>query len=383
MQKGSSRTLNVRRELLDALAEKGSVRAFFASIILSILIPLYLVIARAAGLWGNYSTHMTNFLAILEVIQLAFIGRGYFMIVKRGVGVGQDICRFYYVLTFAMFAGISGTLHSISGSMLMYVLTALFMIVVPMWDVKEKLVFPAMFAVDNIISLAISHAGGREYFELIVMCLCAGAVSFVLQNRMLEHERVLLKLKDKTISSEKDPLTGLTNRRGLERKISVLWPYCVRNKTPIGIIEMDIDFFKKYNDRFGHPAGDKCLKMVARAIKQSAKRNTDIAARTGGEEFIVYVQGMNEKELIDLAMIIRNNIAELRIPHAYTAVSNYVTVSMGIATMIPGNASSFDTLYEKADKALYAAKSNGRNCVVLNGNIYGRMKKGIGTQISV
>lgn len=382
MKTGPSRSLKVRRELLDALTEKGSVRAFLASVVLSFVIPIVLIIGRATGGFGMYATSMTVLLSVLLVLQLAFVGRGYLMIVKRGTGVGVDVCRLYYIISFALFAGISGIFHALRSSLLMYVLSAFFMVLVPMWDTKERLVFPVMFFADNMISLIISRAGGGAFGELAIICAVAAVASYAVQRHLFEHERLLLKLKDKTISSEKDPLTGLTNRRGLERRISVLWPYCVRNRTPIGIIELDIDFFKKYNDRFGHPAGDKCLKMVARAIKQSARRDTDISARTGGEEFIIYVQGMNEREIIDFAMSIRNNIAELRIPHAYTAVSNYVTVSAGVATMLPDNSNSFDMLYEKADRALYAAKSNGRNCIVYNGCIYGRMKHGMGTQIS-
>ena len=95
-------------------------------------------------------------------------------------------------------------------------------------------------------------------------------------------------------------------------------------------VEIDIDFFKKYNDRFGHPAGDKCLKEVAHAIKNTAKRSVDITARTGGEEFIIFVQNMTEAELVEFAMKVRKNVADLKIAHAYAGVSEYVTVSMGL-----------------------------------------------------
>lgn len=381
MKKDNGRSLEYRREMSETLAEKGSVRVFLSSIILTLLIPIYLLVAHFSRSFGNHVTLGRVVLAVTLITQLVIVGRGYFGIVKRGMGIERTLCHVYYFITLVSCSIISGIDYAVNGSFLMYMLSTLYLVMVPIWAGRDMFVFPSIAAVANLITILAFHGRARAVVDVLLISAVAFGISMWLQSYYLEHERVVLKLRDKTISSERDPLTGLTNRRGLERRISVLWPFCMRNKTDVAIIELDIDFFKKYNDRYGHPAGDKCLKMVARAIKQSAKRNTDITARTGGEEFIIFVQGMNERELVDFAMLVRSNIADLRIPSANPALANYVTVSMGIAIATPSIENNFDVLYEKADKALYAAKNNGRNCIVYNGKIYGRMKNGLGTQI--
>jgi len=169
----------------------------------------------------------------------------------------------------------------------------------------------------------------------------------------------------------------------LKKKAELIWSYCQRRKVPVGIIALDIDFFKKYNDKFGHLEGDKCLKVIANTLKESAKRSSDIVTRTGGEEFLVFVQDITPKEILTLALNIRKNIEEQTIIHAYCGISKYVTVSMGISTTIPKFNYEFNDLYDEADRALYQAKKNGRNCIVFDGNLYGRMKDGMSQVIGM
>lgn len=269
-----------------------------------------------------------------------------------------------------------------TGSWLFYFLTAAYAALVPVMAAGMRRIFLGIVAAGITVSVAVSNPSARNIVDVLIVGVAAFAVGELVQNYIAEHVRTEISLRDKTITADKDPLTGLMNRRGLAKSASVLWPYCARTATSVGIIEIDIDFFKRYNDRFGHPAGDKCLKQIAKTVKQCANRNSDITARTGGEEFLIFVQGMGEEEITEFAIKIRNAVNELKIAHAYAGVSKYVTVSMGIAVTVPDALNSFDALYEESDKALYAAKENGRNCIVFGNKIYGRMKKGVATMIS-
>ena len=151
----------------------------------------------------------------------------------------------------------------------------------------------------------------------------------------------------------------------------------------MGVLAIDIDFFKKYNDSYGHPMGDKCLRMVADVLKESAQRSTDIVTRTGGEEFLIFVQDADDKDMVSLALKIRKNLEKKAIPQSYCAVSKNVTISIGAVSFVPGYDKSFKDLYEEADKALYTAKENGRNCIVCNGNLYGRIRNGMAQVVSM
>ena len=129
--------------------------------------------------------------------------------------------------------------------------------------------------------------------------------------------------------------------------------------------------------------GDRCLKQVAAAIKAATDGIAEVTARIGGEEFLVILRGRSPEESIEAAMKIRRQIDSMKIQHACVNVSQYVTVSMGVAHIVPNNYNSFEELYKKVDDALYSAKANGRNCVVCDNRIYGRMKKGLATVISM
>ena len=127
----------------------------------------------------------------------------------------------------------------------------------------------------------------------------------------------------------------------------------------------DIDYFKFYNDTYGHQAGDACLQTIAGAINIAVQRTSDLAARYGGEEFGIILPTTNDKEAKQLAEKIVKAVRELKIPHSKSEVSSYVTLSVGIASIIPSSNQEPATLISWADKALYKAKENGRNQAVV------------------
>ncbi|MEY3870171.1 MAG: hypothetical protein RLZZ338_4062 [Cyanobacteriota bacterium] len=158
-----------------------------------------------------------------------------------------------------------------------------------------------------------------------------------------------------------DGLTQVTNRRGFDERLQSEWLRLMRGQQELSLIMLDVDFFKRYNDCYGHQAGDICLVQVAKAAAQAVKRSSDLFVRYGGEEFAVILPNTDAAGAIAVAEFIQQAIRDLKIPHRKSDVSEFVTVSMGIATIIPSFGTSSDELIARADKALYSAKQQGRD----------------------
>lgn len=157
-----------------------------------------------------------------------------------------------------------------------------------------------------------------------------------------------------------DELTEISNRRGFDVTFQKSWGISMRERQPLALIMIDIDNFKVFNDTYGHLAGDQCLKSVAQEINKAVKRTGDLVARFGGEEFLVMLLNTTEEEATIVAEDIRKKIEKLR----FAAGDPAITISLGVAAVIPNDSVSADDLINAADKALYKAKKNGRNNVV-------------------
>lgn len=182
------------------------------------------------------------------------------------------------------------------------------------------------------------------------------------ENELLEVTRLLETANRKLVEqSTLDGLTGIANRRRFDDFMEVEWKRAQRNDLPLSLIMIDIDVFKAFNDNYGHLAGDECLKKVAKTLQKGLKRPGDLAARYGGEEFAVVLPETNTGGAASLAEELRRRVEKLKIPHAYSPVMDVVTVSLGVATVIPKKDLLPETLIELADKALYRAKEKGRN----------------------
>ncbi len=370
------------KEFASHLAGINGRRSLYSAIVLTVLIPVWYAFLKLSGM-GMRAEGITAYVIVAELVQILAIPLMLVLIKRNETDRLLVSYKVYYLISTALLMAIGVQDMKATGSSMMYVGALGYYVFVPVFNKKEHQYFHgAVIAAGVIAGFMVWNTSGRAVLDVLVYTLAAIVMGRYNSASARRYEKVREELRQKTISSEQDPLTGLTNRRGLARRANVLWPYCSRSKTSVGIIAIDVDFFKKYNDKYGHPEGDKCLKRIAEAIRQAARRGTDIAARTGGEEFLVFVQDMTNEEMIALALKIRENIAALQIPHAYVGVSNYVTVSMGVAITQPTGMNNFHELYEEADQALYTAKYNGRNCVVCEGLLYGRMKNGLGTVIN-
>ena len=160
-----------------------------------------------------------------------------------------------------------------------------------------------------------------------------------------------------------DGLTGVPNRRNFNEFLERNWQFCMRASKPIALIMMDIDHFKAFNDHYGHLEGDECLKQVAAILRNSVNRKTDIMARYGGEEFAAILPVTDLDGAVSIAELMRKSVEELSIPHAQSSADRHVTISLGVASMIPVKEIPAVTIIQNADRALYAAKMSSRNCV--------------------
>ncbi|MCD6526060.1 MAG: diguanylate cyclase [Desulfuromonas sp.] len=183
-------------------------------------------------------------------------------------------------------------------------------------------------------------------------------------NHMLEEiEQLHSKLE---VLSRTDELTELFNRRYFNEVFDKELRRAMRKQHPIAMMMLDIDYFKKYNDSYGHGAGDECLKRVAAILKEHVQRATDIVARYGGEEFIILLSDTPQTELELLCRKIIDSLRDAQILHESSPVSNFVSLSIGAVTAIPKSLDDKEKLLRKADKLLYQAKDSGRNQVILN-----------------
>ncbi|KAA0598037.1 diguanylate cyclase (GGDEF)-like protein [Azospirillum lipoferum] len=160
-----------------------------------------------------------------------------------------------------------------------------------------------------------------------------------------------------------DGLTGIANRRRFDETMVREWRRCARSHLPLSLIILDVDHFKAYNDQYGHQAGDECLRLVAEVLSDHARRPSDLVARYGGEEFVCLLPETDGPGATRVAEGFRTAVAGRRIPHAQSPVAPHVTISLGVATLIPSPEGTPEQLAEMADQLLYRAKRSGRNRV--------------------
>lgn len=175
------------------------------------------------------------------------------------------------------------------------------------------------------------------------------------EQKLEEANRMLKDL------SEKDGLTGIWNRRAFDEQLNVEWHRASLKSQMLSLIMLDIDYFKKYNDTYGHQAGDICLKQVANALELAVWETEDVVFRYGGEEFVVILPGADVARAERIGEMIRKTVESLAIPHSASEISQFVTISLGVNSIVPNEEKSIEQFIEGADQALYQAKQSGRN----------------------
>ncbi len=227
------------------------------------------------------------------------------------------------------------------------------------FDVLEKEVIEKKSLVEKILTYVIN--GEEKTFMIKVSPVIDytgsfdGLVGSILDiSSQVKYQKILKEL------AIRDELTGLYNRRGLNEFLDKEWKNSLRNKQPISILMIDIDYFKNYNDGYGHKAGDDALKEISNIFFKNTFRPYDIIARIGGEEFLIILPNTDYDGARVVAERIRKSVEEKQIEHKFSSFG-VITVSIGIATSVPGKLERVEFLLEEADKNLYIAKNKGRN----------------------
>lgn len=209
-------------------------------------------------------------------------------------------------------------------------------------------------------------------YNVLLLCVCRVLADYAF--RLYEQRTAdQWMLRIATQKSERDPMTGLLNRRGFEPKAEQVLVQARKKHQAVGIMMVDIDNFKKYNDAFGHPEGDKCIIAVGEQILRITKDAGGICARLGGEEFAVLLCGAGEVDFLQYAKKLKMAVEECKIPQAPDNFYPYVTISLGVDHRARVYAETYEELYRTADQALYRAKEGGRNCIYMRETRVGRM----------
>jgi diguanylate cyclase (GGDEF)-like protein len=333
---------------LDLVLGTGDVDPLINGLQLGVLCPLLIVLVVA------------SYLPVLEPRYPQIAAGGVFLV---GL-VTTAICQL---------AALNGDSYLLSGSMLVLLYACLFL----------GLRFHVAVAISSLLVAAFLVCGhvvglplGQLYYSTAMLATTAviGGIStynfeHALRTNFLET-RLLNEL------AERDGLTGLYNRRMFDDFMRRVWRQSRREEVALEIIFVDIDYFKIYNDLYGHQAGDDCLKRVAQTIARCAKRPFDFAARYGGEEFVLVLYGPPSDYARSLPEQIRLDVAALGIVHEGSPMAKHVTVSVGVALSRPGGSRSLAGVVQTADEALYQAKREGRDAVVFRDADEGEVETG-------
>ena len=184
---------------------------------------------------------------------------------------------------------------------------------------------------------------------------------FDITERKQAEDKILQLQRELEVLSYRDSLTGVANRRMFDTLYPVEWSKAQASREPLSLLVIDIDYFKQYNDHYGHVQGDECLRRVAEALDTGASRSRDLCARFGGEEFILLLPATDENAASNVAERCRKLLAHKELPHARSGVGRLVTVSVGAGTIVPGAKDDPNIFLDRVDRRLYQAKSAGRD----------------------
>ncbi|MEH2132670.1 MAG: EAL domain-containing protein [Nostoc sp.] len=233
-------------------------------------------------------------------------------------------------------------------------------------QIRANLVVPILQQ-ERLWGLLIAHQcrSSRQWqqSEINLFNQLAGQAAIAIQQSELYHQLQQANQELQRLACS-DGLTQVGNRRCFDDTLKTQWQRLAREQGSLSLILCDVDYFKLYNDTHGHLAGDDALRQVAKAISQTVKHPADLVARYGGEEFAVILPNTDIKRAIAIARDIQTNVSALHLPHPHSDVSEFITLSLGVATITPHSQLSPATLIAAADQGLYQAKAQGRNCVV-------------------
>jgi len=302
----------------------------------------------------------------VAIYQLAPDGSGYFVAASLADGYPQQLR--HTILPFSIKEDFSHYYHglpTILNDIQQSNFSAHIFELLQLYQVKAAMIVPILNG-QHLWGLLITYQSATprnwQPFEVNLLQQLASQVAIAIHQSVL-YQQLQAANEELQRLATLDGLTQIANRRRFDEYLETEWHRLKREKVPLSLILFDVDFFKPYNDTYGHLAGDNCLQKVANTLLNIIKRPADLIARYGGEEFAVILPNTEIKGAIHLAQGIRQAVRNLAIPHAQSSVSNHVTVSLGVVSIVPNNQMSPQDLINQADKALYIAKQEGRDRV--------------------
>lgn len=358
-----------REEQIYSIVRRKNVASVFFMTLVLLVLSIFLFILRNLFI-AEGNTAAVSLIVISIVFSFFFLIISTYVLRTRQKNIYKSTYSTYWIAFYILFITAGFSAKKPLEMLLIFAIMLILASLVPVF-VKGEFV---VFAIANlIVATAITFLKDLKpeiiSFVFVFVFLCS-LLSYIRYKNFMLNTRYRTQLTSAIKMSETDKMTGLLNRRGLERSIESLWPHWIREKTSVAFLMIDIDFFKKYNDEFGHVMGDECIKKISRKIGNAVRRKTDFAARVGGEEFIVCLSGIEGKDSILWAKRLKAEIEALEIQHSPSSLYPCVTVSMGLVCERPQALGDFDLMYDAADKSLYNAKEFGRACIVYNNKCY-------------
>jgi len=348
-------------------------------IFLEVVLLITYALSNRNNLWRDNQIYAVMYSAML----LMMIGFN-LMLRKLETNISSNMQRIdflgslFSVFVLAWSAGISLLDQQVNGQLTVYMIALMSVAVVPFFRPMHLLPMYLLVHVFFVVSMRAFQSSSTLVFANFINSTAFMFISWIisatrfkkqeelftnqklLQINGLELGRINRELEEANqkleILSQTDGLTGIYNRMMFENKIINEWNRCKRHAIPLSMLMIDIDFFKAYNDHYGHRAGDRCVQQIAKALVSEAKRSADFVARYGGEEFAVVLPHSEKKGALILAEQMRKKVEALEIPHGFPSVSDVLTISIGVYTVIPNDETDIEDFIENTDKALYRAK---------------------------
>lgn len=317
----------------------------FADSVLKIIMLLFFVLSILIA-WNIAFYELFLKMAIVAAITFWIIG---VLMVRRG----SKIARFYLLATTLYLLGI-GISASLALGFLPYSIVARHAYMIG--SISEMIIFA--LALGYRYRLIQDEKLAAERTLTIYEKEQRADLERIVEERTLQLQNANAQL---TLISFTDSLTGIANRRFFDDALAKEWNRMHRASQPLSVIMCDIDFFKSYNDSFGHQAGDACLQKIAQSLAYAVKRSSDVVARFGGEEFAIILPDTNAETAVKLCKLIQRDIAALKIPTPDHIELAYLTLSFGVSSRQPKEGETSSTLIAEADKALYQSKQQGRD----------------------
>lgn len=319
-----------------------------------------LILFVGYGIWFAIALHNAELFGIYLVYTAVFAGISLWICSRRNTPPSlqkvQQLCHEFILLVMSFFIIIS-VVPFPSQPATFFPLGYLLMNIIFFLPYKslnfEMLFLEAVF----LVAACLVKTPAALYYDIpctVTASIFGCVASFLIQDLHIRETRMQYELE---YVSEHDELTALSNRRGFDLHITQTYEQCCSERSLCGIIMMDIDHFKLYNDSYGHLAGDNCLQRVSRAMKSTAKQHGAFLARFGGEEFISVIHRVNEQAVQHYAEKLLHAVRREAIPMN----GDIVTISLGVCTQVPQKADDWMQQVDRADHALYTSKKSGRN----------------------